>query len=109
MTNAAGDRTEDSINIDPPETSVRWTGTSIPGTSPEASKPVKKKSQERHRGENQGPITKRSRPTHTQAHKAMDQGDDKEPDEGKLGLLLEKARLQKQLSQLREEMQMNQS
>ena len=58
---------------------------------PEAPEPVKRKSQERHRGENQGPITKRSRPTHTQAHRAMNQRDDKEPDEGKLGLLLEKA------------------
>ena len=37
------------------------------------------------------------------------QRNDKENEEGKLGLLLDKARLQRQLSQLREEMSMNQS
>ena len=56
-------------------------------------------------------IPKRMRPSAPKFYSSNTtyQRSDKGNEEGKLGLLLDKARLQRQLSQLREEMSMNQS
>ena len=100
MTNYIKNKAEDSTPIEPPK----------------ALEPKKRKTEKHNMGKEQKAspnvtIPKRMRPSapELQSSKTESHTGEKEREEGKLGLLLDKARLQRQLSQLREEMSMNQS